>query len=1212
VANRTVGDRFELKTRMTDNDSLWEAFDVESQCIVLIRLLRITKQDMRGWIRLESTLEEIKKIDCKHIAKVVEWGDCAEGKYIAMEWFDGQSLSQIKLELHDALKTLLSVAKALKELTDTDIIHPLISVDNIFMSDSGVKLYGFDTLLSQRTKLRQMKSNEITNILNWIAPELLSGKKHSVLSNLYSFGLVCFFTLTGELPFKDTNPNSLVWAIKNSTPVPVSTINPNVPVSLENMIKRLLNKIPSARFQTFHEVIKNLEKSISELGSSSSISITTGLMLNRGRIIGKLKELASIEGEIRNPTGNTVLVEGDEGVGKTRFLQDVMSFARNFDMVILNVSCDVSQKEKSWSAISLLVYEIVEEFGIGIIGRSRFKRELLSICPKLGSRAMLTSEQPFKDSKQLKSKLEIAFPWILAEITKKRKGLIVIDDIQNCDNESLELFCKSIEVLKTPELTYLFSASGEEESNSNKLIKYNCRLKRIILKPLSPKQTMEMVSSVLGNKEIPLHIIDMLHNKTKGNPLKILQIVAGLISGGISFLPGTQLESSDIPSDLKGIASMRIKNLDSKTLEILAEAAILGDSFEEDFLIEVSSHPRTAVEETLDLAVMSMILSMIKTASGFKYTFVINELRETLLTSFTPSQRMHFHDRAGRILKKKYEDNLDPYLEDMIKHLLSGSNKSSAIPYLLTLSNNSLSNFQLSKAVELSEVAKDTAVKSGNIKYIVDTAIQLSNMMLLSGDTMGARETLMGTYSAMNQAGIDLANEAKLLVSVAVLESSIGKITLSENNVRVAYNKLGRNLDNDIMARLHVLESMNNFHLNKTTSLSHALRAVEYSNNSDTQATVCPSLLNKAKVEMALGKNKLAALSLAMAKEKSISKGQLICRMNSESFEIERLIESGQYGDAEKNLSEFWESCTKLGSALYKATGSYLKSILLWCTGKSTSSLEFSVRSLELAKSSNINYLVGKILVNIGRIYLEQDRIADTWNIIDECKAFDSQIDKQYETPGLAILRAWYLIYSGNFKRANDIIYKIGIYNKKYSISDRFNARLLMVELYLRKGEFRFALSEIKEIRKEFPEMMENPVNRCELLLLEGDIGLTSLSGSIPLKGKLPRKTIFSRLGIVNVSSKEMTENAIDEAYVVALSSGLEFQSAMATLARARFYVILSHIEEDKSDFYIDKAKSLLEIASMLANSMQNQRLLFQVDELIISINSKIPPKKSF
>ncbi|MEZ4813114.1 MAG: protein kinase [Caldisericia bacterium] len=284
---------------------------------------------------------------------------------------------------------MLAVAKGLKDLTNNDVIHPFDFSKQSSCSNDVVKISGYDTLISNRTKIKRIRPNEIIDTLQWVAPEILTKRKHNVLSNIYSFGLLAYFVLTGELPFKDTNPNSLVWSVKNSTPVPVSNLNPAVPITLENLIRRLLHKEPSSRIQTFEEIIKRLEKSLTELGNKSSISIATGLMINRGRLIGKHKELSSVVGdEIRNSSGNTILLSGEKGSGKTRFLQDVMNNSRDIDIEILSISCVPSMKSKSWSGLGQIIEEIIEDRGVGVIGRSKFKDIFSIIYSEFSSRSI--------------------------------------------------------------------------------------------------------------------------------------------------------------------------------------------------------------------------------------------------------------------------------------------------------------------------------------------------------------------------------------------------------------------------------------------------------------------------------------------------------------------------------------------------------------------------------------------------------------------------------------------------------------------------------------------------------------------------------------------------------------------------------------------------------------------------------------------------------
>lgn len=1208
MVNRIIGDRFKLENKINDDGSLWRATDINDNSPILLRIHLLNKRSTRNWIRLESTLEEIAKMNCEHLVKVIEWGDCVEGKYIALEWAEGQPLSQCKLDLSKSLSTLLCVANAYKQLIDHDIVHISITADNIIVTGDKVKVFGFDSLLSERTKLKQIKKTRLMKTLNWIAPELLSGKKRSALSCLYSFGLLSYYTLTGELPFQSRNPNNLVWDIKNNLPNPISVLNPSIPISVDNMVKRLLHKEPSARFQSFSQVISSLEKGIVECGSSSSMSIRTGMMLHRGRLIGKHQQLSAIQGVVSNPDKSIVVIDGEMGTGKTRFLHDVMSIARDLDIVSIFISCESSLKDSPWAQFASLISEVIEDFGIGFIGRSEHKRVFASVCPQLRTRALMDKSKVITDPNQISEHLEKAFPWLLSQITKDNKLLIIVDDAHHCNDESSNLMINAFKKSSETDLVLIFSTDSSSTKHFISRYLKDVSHKRMSLKPFTPKQTQDMVATVLGSADIPLHIIDELHYKTKGNPLDILQIIAGLVSSGKTFNASMRLDVGDMPTNRDDIAKLRLNSLDDKTFDILCEASVLGDSFREDVLIDISSHPRQVVEDVLDVATMSMLISMNKTTSGYQHFFVFPELRNHLLNRLNSSQKKYLHDRIAKTLIKRYGDDIDCHFDELLVHIIDGSEKLSSVEYLIRASKIALKNYKLKKAIDLGKQAKEFAIKTGNARLIIDSSVQYSTLLVLMGDKHTASESIRGTYSALSKAGLDMSNESKMLIEMATIESQAGEIYEAENLIRKVYRKLGKSLNKVQIARCHLIESGNLFHIDKQASFNHIKKSVEIALQVDNPEMVGMALIDMMQIELSLGKYNSAKRTRMMYADKFTDRCSVMNQLNYLTACVMKHINMGNFAEAYRILSDLWSKAIKLGSIKYRAIGSYLRSTLLQYTGNTTASLELSKRSLELARSIELKTYIGKNLVNMGRIFLKQGNEVDLNKILEECRISDSVVKERYKTPGYDVLSAWVLVLGERYTSAIDKANYIIRNEQVYSIQDRYEASLIITEINLRQFNFQAVQKNIEQIRNDFPELLTSPVNECDLYLLEGEMGIASLANNQKKGSSLRRKTFFPKFGISSKNAQAIATETIEKAYVIALSSGLELQSALATLSRARLQFALYEIES--SEEYLIKTNTLVGISEMLAENLQNQGLKKRIDEFINYKESYISKEK--
>jgi serine/threonine-protein kinase len=91
-----------------------------------------------------------------------------------------------------------------------------------------------------------------------MSPEQLSGQTVDGRSDLYSLGVTLFQLLTGQLPYKHTSMATLMRAISQETPPPVSSIRPELPAALDDIVGLALQKHPNTRYSNGHQMAQDL------------------------------------------------------------------------------------------------------------------------------------------------------------------------------------------------------------------------------------------------------------------------------------------------------------------------------------------------------------------------------------------------------------------------------------------------------------------------------------------------------------------------------------------------------------------------------------------------------------------------------------------------------------------------------------------------------------------------------------------------------------------------------------------------------------------------------------------------------------------------------------------------------------------------------------------------------------------------------------------
>lgn len=245
---------------------VYKAYDNIDGRIVAVKILKdeyISNEDFRRRFKNES--KAIAVLSHPNIVKVydVSYGDLLQ--YIVMEYVDGITLKKYieqegMVEPKEALYFVTQILRALQHAHDNGIVHRDVKPQNIMLiSDGTIKVTDFGIARMSRSETKTM-SGEAIGSVHYISPEQVKGSVTDARSDIYSVGVVLYEMLTGKLPFDSNNTAQLILMQIQKAPVMPRTINPNIPVGLEQIIIKAMQKNPNDRYQTSAEMLADIEK----------------------------------------------------------------------------------------------------------------------------------------------------------------------------------------------------------------------------------------------------------------------------------------------------------------------------------------------------------------------------------------------------------------------------------------------------------------------------------------------------------------------------------------------------------------------------------------------------------------------------------------------------------------------------------------------------------------------------------------------------------------------------------------------------------------------------------------------------------------------------------------------------------------------------------------------------------------------------------------
>lgn len=233
---------------------------------VAIKILKDEYLNNEEFIRrFKNESKAIAMLSHPNIVKVydVSFGDMIQ--YIVMEYIDGITLKEYIdrqgiIEWKDALHLATQILKALQHAHECGIVHRDIKPQNIMLLQDGtIKVTDFGIARFSDKATRTMTEQAIGSV-HYIAPEQARGDVTDGKTDIYSVGVMLYEMLTGKLPFDGDSAVTVALMQLQSTPKHPREVNPGIPIGLEQITMKAMQKQPSARYTSAAEMLSDIER----------------------------------------------------------------------------------------------------------------------------------------------------------------------------------------------------------------------------------------------------------------------------------------------------------------------------------------------------------------------------------------------------------------------------------------------------------------------------------------------------------------------------------------------------------------------------------------------------------------------------------------------------------------------------------------------------------------------------------------------------------------------------------------------------------------------------------------------------------------------------------------------------------------------------------------------------------------------------------------
>lgn len=271
LEGKLLGNRYEMVEKIGNGgmSTVYKAVDKVLKRNVAVKILRDEFTTDEEFIkRFEAEAQSAARLTHANIVSIYDVGVEENLHYIVMELIQGKTLKEIIIKERGPLpwkwsvNVAVQIASALDMAHKNNIVHRDIKPHNIIITEDGIaKVTDFGIAKAVSNSTITAFGTTIGSV-HYFSPEHARGGFTDAKSDLYSLGVVMYEMVTGRVPFDADTPVSVALKHMQEEPEEPIEINPHVPVAINKIIMKALQKDTTLRYQSASEMLSDLKKSL--------------------------------------------------------------------------------------------------------------------------------------------------------------------------------------------------------------------------------------------------------------------------------------------------------------------------------------------------------------------------------------------------------------------------------------------------------------------------------------------------------------------------------------------------------------------------------------------------------------------------------------------------------------------------------------------------------------------------------------------------------------------------------------------------------------------------------------------------------------------------------------------------------------------------------------------------------------------------------------
>ncbi|WYL93058.1 MAG: AAA family ATPase [Gloeotrichia echinulata IR180] len=629
---------------------------------IILKILKENYPTTAELTRYKQEYEITRFLNADSIIKAYDLRRYKNSLVMILEDFGGQSLkffiSQHQFSLQEFLTIAIKTTDSLAAIHTANIIHKDINPANIVYNPETGQLkiidFGISTSLFQENQT-VCNINQLEGTLAYIAPEQTGRMNRGIdyRSDFYSLGVTFYELLTHQLPFATNDPVELVHCHIAQHPQTPHELISSIPLTVSNIVMKLLAKTPEERYQSAWGIKGDLETCLEQLKSLGQIfqfPLASQDIVDKFQISQKLygreqeiTQLLTAFERVSQGATEMILVSGYSGIGKSALVNEIHKPITRQRGYFIQGKFDQLQRDIPYAAITQAFQDLIRQLlSEPEITLHSWKEDIVTALGNNGQvisdvipdvEKIIGKQPPIEElgATEAQNRFNLFFERFISIFSQKEHPLVIfLDDLQWADLPSLNLIERLITNANSQYLLMIGAYRDNEVSPTHPLThtleqiqQAEARVNQIMLQPLGINHVNQLIADTLNcSIEDVKPLAELVTNKTGGNSFFVTQFLQTLYresllvfnnpdftltkresKGGVWRWDIEQIQKIGITDNVVDLMVRKIEKLDENTQNILKLAACIGNKFNLEILSVVNKKSQTVTSQELEPAV---------------------------------------------------------------------------------------------------------------------------------------------------------------------------------------------------------------------------------------------------------------------------------------------------------------------------------------------------------------------------------------------------------------------------------------------------------------------------------------------------------------------------------------------------------------------------------------------------------------------------------